>query len=420
MDESLIGVTDFNSVVDTLCLGQNHTTNHAEMVQIVQRRVDEINRIIESAQSRDNSLLGGNAGLALYYFNQYETTELSSWKEKAGELVEQIINEVEGENPRLSGSSFCGGVAGLAWLISFFKQRQFINWDLKGELSDLDDYLFESGMEQIKGDYLDYLHGSMGILHYFTTRMHEPAIRSYADEMIDALHARAIHGEKGICFRNYMSPLSRDPQINLSLSHGLSGILLILMNAWKHSERKELINEMLDKSIRYILSFRKDVDFSSGQFNFFPFTINDENSEASETNRLAWCYGDLNQVILLNRAGTLLGQHNYTRLSELIGLQTLLRKDASATLATDSHFCHGSAGLAQIYKTLYEETGQQAYLSGYNYWIEQTVLNLERELQTGKYLGKERDFLEGLVGVGLALLNYTTDKKLYWANALLL
>jgi lantibiotic modifying enzyme len=322
--------------------------------------------------------------------------------------------------PALTGSSFSSGGAGFAWVTAFLKKRHFIEWDLGEELSDLDEFLFTEAMAQLQADALDYLHGSMGILHYFTTRMDEVKIMLYADTFIEALYAKAIRDDKGIRFRSFITkPVARE-EYNFSLSHGLSGMLMILMNAWPLSKNKKMIEEMVADGVKYLLHYRKDIDYDNEQYNFFPFTINEQTRGIVESNRLAWCYGDLNQVLLLNRAGKLLKQNNYIRLAQLIGLQTLMRNDYTMTLAGDSHFCHGTAGLAQVYKILYDATDQPGYKKGQDFWIEQTILFLEKELPAGKYKGHEHDLLEGLPGVGLTLLSYISEQPLDWSTSLLL
>lgn len=390
------------------------------MVQIVQRRLDEINEIIGAGKSHNDSFLGGQSGLVLYYIQLYAVTENIIYREKALQCLDNIIANLQAEFPALSGSSFSSGGAGFAWVTAFLQRRHYIDWDLSEELSDLDEFLFNEAMAQLEEDALDYLHGSMGILHYFTMRMDEAKIMLYADTFIEALYAKAVRDDKGLRFRSFISKVEDKEEFNFSLSHGLSGMLMILMNAWPYSKNKKQIEEIVAEGVKYLLHYRKDIDYSNGQYNFFPFAINEQTEGVMESNRLAWCYGDLNQVLLLNRAGRLLKQNNYIRLAQLIGLQTLMRNDLVSTLAADSQFCHGTAGLAQVYKILHEATDQTGYKKGQDYWIEQTLLYLEKELPTGKYKGREHDLLEGLTGVGLTLLSYVSEQPLDWSTSLLL
>jgi lantibiotic biosynthesis protein len=316
--------------------------------------------------------------------------------------------------------SFGSGGAGLGWMLSFLESRKFIDVDLVVELGELDHYLFEEAISHLSANSVDYLHGALGVLHYFTMRMQDEQVKQYADIIITQLNDKAVYDAKGMRLYNYFSGQEQPGEYNLGLAHGLSGILLILINAFDHSDHKKLIRHMVSEGLRYILHYRKDVDFANGVYNYFPLSVYENSEKLSESNRLGWCYGDLNQVLLLNRAGQLLNQENYTRLAQLIGLQSLLRKDAASTMTSDSHFCHGSSGLAQIYRVLHQLTGHEAYRLGHEYWIEQTLLYVEKELLNGTYAGKETSFLEGLVGVALTLLSYVSGKELQWSRCLLL
>jgi lantibiotic biosynthesis protein len=128
----------------------------------------------------------------------------------------------------------------------------------------------------------------------------------------------------------------------------------------------------------------------------------------------------LNETLLFYRAGKLLDDEELIRLANLTGLSSLMRKDEPSTQIRDSHFCHGSSGLAQFYKVLYQESGNEKYLEGYEYWIEQTILLLEKDMKKDIYIGKEYNFLDGLVGVAFVLLSYISFKPLNWSKALFL
>jgi lantibiotic biosynthesis protein len=390
------------------------------MLQIANRRLTEINRTIETASSRADSLLGGQLGLVLYYSQLYEVLEEHQYREKALQLLQGVIDNWESGNTRLTTSSFGSGGAGFGWTLTFLAEKKFIEADLDEELEELDKYLFEEATKQLAAGSTDYLHGALGILHYFTLRMHNGKIRQYADDLIVQLDTKGIYDDKGFRLHNYFTGKEAADEINFSLSHGLSSLLLILMNACEHSAHKNIIERMVGEGVRFILHYRRDVDFANRIYNYFPMTLFENTGKTIESNRMAWCYGDLNQVLVLNRAGQFLQKDNYTKLAQLIGLQTLLRNDQQSTLVTDSHFCHGAAGLAQFYRVLYEMTGHEGYRTGYEQWIEQTLLYIENELATGKYAGKETNFLEGLVGVALTLLSYVSGKELQWSRCLLL
>lgn len=135
---------------------------------------------------------------------------------------------------------------------------------------------------------------------------------------------------------------------------------------------------------------------------------------------MGWCCGDLNEVLLFYRAAKLFGDDGLLRLANLIGMQSMMRRDSSSTQATTAAFCHGAAGLAQSCRILYKETGFPVYRDGYEHWLQRTILLLEDELPKGVYAGKEEGLLDGLTGIALTLLSYISDKALNWSSVLLL
>jgi hypothetical protein len=163
-----------------------------------------------------------------------------------------------------------------------------------------------------------------------------------------------------------------------------------------------------------------DIDFSNDEYSFFPFIVKQGANEISAPNRLGWCYGDLNEVLLFYRAGNLFEDNELIDLADVMGTQTLMRKTQMATLIEDSGFCHGSSGLSQFYRQLYRERKLPVYKEGYTYWIEKTLIFLEEDLVNGLYSGKEHEMLNGLIGVAFSLLSYTSAQELDWSKSLLL
>jgi lantibiotic modifying enzyme len=417
------------------------------MRQIALKQLARIQEHISGSQPKNDSFIGGALGLAFYYYHSYKVFEENRLGDRAQELIEEIFANIDSGSARLAGPAFSNGGAGLAYTINFLSREGFLDFDVDHEFEELHKYLYQSAVSQIEGDFLDYLHGAMGTVFYFSERvrtmkgarsMHaapadgrspsgdegspsgQDRISYYLDHLIEKICDKAILHESGCWFRNFMLQIQEKDEINFGLSHGLSGILLILINAYPQSMHKLRIERVVREGIRFIRKHKIDIDFTEKSYSFFPFLMRRDAVELVAPNRLAWCYGDLNEVLLFYRAGKLLGDDSLIRLAELVGMQTLLRKNEEMTMVTDSHFCHGSSGLAQFYKILFKESGQTAYLSGYEYCIEQTILLLDKDLEKGVFAGKECDYLEGLVGVGLTLLSYVSDQELYWSRSLLL
>ncbi|MEQ1552705.1 MAG: lanthionine synthetase LanC family protein [Ferruginibacter sp.] len=92
-------------------------------------------------------------------------------------------------------------------------------------------------------------------------------------------------------------------------------------------------------------------------------------------------------------------------------------------MCSSLHFCHGSSGLAQMYRAMYDDTLNFKYYEAYHYWINETCNYIDKEID-GENMAPSNptSLLEGWVGAGLVLAEYITegDCKTKWAQMLLL
>jgi lantibiotic biosynthesis protein len=390
------------------------------MEQITGKELERINTLLETGQAENDSLLGGNLGLALYYYQSYKTTEDIVYRDKGLALLEEVFANLNSGEPRLVGPAFSNGGAGLVYLVDFLVQEHLLEFDIATGFEDLDRYLFNSALASIDDDHIDCLHGAFGIIHVFSARPANSAANRYMDVLIEKICSKPVQTPHGLWFRSYVMQTDEKKEINFSLSHGLSGMLLILLEAYPVSAHKDLIRQTVKEGTRFILKHTMCIDFSSEEYSFFPFWIDAGAAEIENKARLGWCYGDLNETLLFYRAGKLLADDELIRIANLAGLSSLMRKDEASTRVADPYFCHGSAGLAQFYKVLYNESGNAAYLNGYAFWIEQTLLFLRNDNQPILANGKKFQLLDGLVGTALVLLDYTSEKPLNWSRMLFL
>lgn len=397
----------------------NHTTISTEQARAIFR---QLHASIESAVPANSSLLTGKLGLVLYYFSLYEGLGEDEYADKAIDLLEAVMNQEDDALPSLAGTSFSTGTAGLGYVLSILKMSELVEIDLQEDLEELDASMAAIAMKQIsEEDRNDYLHGAMGIVHYFTTRSNEPPIRAYLEKLVEVFCDKAVSTENGSWFRNFIVDPREKERIDTGLSHGNAGFLLILLNVLEAGILEKKVKEVISEGIRFLISLRMKPDPQNEQHAFFPFSVHSNNwSDTYFSQRLAWCYGDLNIILLLYRASSILHEPAWKELADTLAIHTVTRKDEAATLAADSHFCHGTAGLVQFYKTLYSHTGNTIFSAAADYWMQKTLVLLEAEWKEGWYSGKECDLLNGLPGINLALLSYITNKELTWSRSLLL
>ena len=394
-----------------------------------QHAFNRIHSLVGQAIPVGDGLFSGQLGLSLYYYCLYSILDEVEFAEKSIELLEEVMNREEPGRGGLSGHSLANGTAGLGYLLSLYATEGLVELDLDTDFAEADGQLFIHALHQLKNEGSpDFLHGATGAMHYFLTRSGEPRIRQYLEELADAFAQLAIHTVEGCWFPSFIADKKEQEFINTSLSHGNSGFLLILLELFRSGIRVNELSLLVKKGIEFLLAQQVIPDPEKNQYSFFPSLIHREeelnrsgNQEGRTfTNRLAWCYGDLNMVLLLYKAAALLGETQWMERADVLGRELVQRKSEAATLVNDSHFCHGSAGLISCYESLYRYSGLVLYQEAAGFWLEKTREYLDQELHQSYYKGKEGDLLEGLPGIALALLSSQYQKETAWNRLLLL
>ncbi|MEO7312303.1 MAG: lanthionine synthetase LanC family protein [Chitinophagaceae bacterium] len=365
---------------------------------------NQVHSIIESSEPKSDSLLTGALGLVYYYFNLYKKTDDSSYGEKAVGHLEKVFDSWNNNIGTLKGNAISNGAAGLAYVASLLQKAGLVEIDIHKDFKELDHYIFQSALHQISNDGdIDPLHGAVGVLSYFNSRKDEFLIRKYIEELVIALSNRVVESNLGSWFSNRL--YQKEFQINFSLSHGLCGYLCILLDSYKAGICSPLIRDWVNRGIKLILHYYRQPNYEENRVQQFPAAILLGDKEVPVYNtRLAWCYGDLNQVLLLYKAGEILQNKKWIVLADMYGKETLKRNTPELAMVTDSHFCHGSAGVAFCYQKLYERTNVIEYKAAYNLWLMETLKFISIEIDSGFYTNKECNLLEGLPGINLSML----------------
>ena len=387
---------------------------------IAKEKLKIINELLLQSTPQSSGFLGGSLGLLFYYFNASKTLNDNILYNEAQQLLHNVFSDVNNGAGNLHGSFFSNGAAGLGYTINYLQQNKFIQFNVDDEFVQLDNFLYDDAILQLQKGNTDYLHGAMGILHYFTTRVQTPVINKYLLSLVTLFCKKAEISKDGIWFANLGLERLSNNTVDFGLAHGLSGFILILMNAWHHVNNKDEIENTIRLAIEFILKHELPVLYAENEYSSFPFNFEKDATELSRNNRLAWCYGDLSIVLLLYRAGNMLGDSRYTANADRLGMQIVTRKTVEATCSTDSLFCHGSAGLAQMYKALYNDTFNYTYYAAYEYWVKETLQLIDKEIAKEKYANNPSGLLEGWAGVGCVLSEYISREPTPWAKAFLL
>lgn len=177
---------------------------------------------------------------------------------------------------------------------------------------------------------------------------------------------------------------------DLGLAHGTPGVI-----AWLAQVAEPRARALCESAIGWLLAHRQ-----SGEVAFPAFAAPGVPAGSA---RSGWCYGDAAIALALAQAG---------RTELAIDLaHHAARRPRERTWVVDATFCHGAAGLAQIYGRLHAMTGDAELAAAARFWLAET-LRLEH--------GTAQGLLAGAAGVALVLHAATSAHAPDWDRAFLL
>jgi lantibiotic biosynthesis protein len=388
--------------------------------EVAKQKIKKINEILIQSKTSSNGLLGGSVGLLYYFYNASKVLNDNALLNNAETLLYDVFEDINKGGGHLQGPLFSNGATGFAYTVNYLQKNSFIDFDINGTFAELDEYLFNAAMLLFEKNNVDYLHGAMGMFHYFSGREQTPIVNKYLNKLSKTFCDKAIVNNEGLWFANLGLERLTKNTVDFGLAHGLTGYLLLLLKAWHSVDNKLQVETTIRLGIEYILKHELPTFYDENEYSFFPFNFESDTMELSRVNRLAWCYGDLSVVLVLYRAGNIFGDSRYTENADRIGQQVVKRKSVDATFSVDTHFCHGSSGLAQFYKAIYKDTFNHIYYTAYEYWIAETISLVDKEIIEKKYAKNPISLLEGWAGVGMVLTDYISMEKMTWGEMLLL
>ena len=365
-------------------------------------------------------LYGINMGLANFFYVYSRVFN----KKEASETADTIIEKTMASSLIDSLPSLASGLVGECFALNLLQKNKYIETELDPEIHK---YLIKELITLIKNNTeWDFMHGFLGYSLYFIER----GLLDNTDK--DVIHvivlklkekAEAYNGMYRYRRLFYIPGNSNIPPINdnydISLSHGMVGIVLILIKIYQEKIDCNITKELIYNSINYILSTRME----RGNRSLFPSSVRAGRPQSS---RLAWCYGDLNVAWCLWSASKIFKENDWANMALDIFNECAHRRSAEETSVVDAGICHGSAGLAYFFKRVYEETGDHVFKETANFWVKDLMnKDVFEDCRSGykyNHLGKWYEsytFLEGIPGIGLVLLSFLGGDE-YWKKFILL
>lgn len=404
---------------------QSHYCFYMDHNKEAVKALQEISKVLDhyTTQETPPGLLAGYTGCTLFYAYYYNLTGKKKHLEKVHSL---LLRGIEALSEQTLIASHCNGVSGIVWCITHLLNAGFASDEGMEDIFEEVDTLLGTLMEQeVQAGEYDFLHQGLGLALYFIEKKQSSP---YLDKLVKQLSELAAQDRSGV-WQDHFSKTSLgrpdETVYNLGMAHGIPSIISVL--GLIHHHKGIDTSTLLEQSINWLLSTRNKPE--EGITALYPVLVNEERQAVTgKQSRIGWCYGDLGIATTLMNAGTWLQNDTYKEEANRIFTYTLQHRNNKNGSIHDACVCHGSAGIAQIYRRAYLSTNDPLYLLGAEEWLQQTLqMRTWKDGLAGyKFYNHEHyqnnyGLLEGITGVGLTLISaLDPDTIPAWDRCLLL
>lgn len=391
-------------------------------------KLEEIAHIIsisDTAQSGGVGLMDGECGIALFCLYYSRLTE----DEKFFDLGHQALTRAfDAVNRGFRNPSFSAGLAGLGWTLEHLALHNFLETSTNELLAELDELMGEMLEQHLALTHFDYLHGALGMGMYFLARLEGGAFQAKLplESIVDNLsrHARVSH-DGAASWQTIKDYQTGAKGTGVSLSHGVASIIAFLTRLLNNNIAPGTVRILLNGASRFILNQRlTDPSFHS------VFPVWSLETEPPRNSRMAWCYGDPGIACALIRGARSLNNKELRQQVLSIFQHAARRRDLEKNGVVDAGLCHGTCGLGHIFHRLYREEGDPIFKDAALYWFDQTLEMARFSDGPGGFKARygddfggwvnRLDLLEGVSGIGLALISLISPVEPAWDSCMLL
>ncbi|NMN38847.1 lanthionine synthetase LanC family protein [Pedobacter sp. SG918] len=378
----------------------------------------------------NGNLFNGYAGIVYYYFSL-----LKAFPEGESEAYVALEKLVESYNSQDNTASkymtFCSGLSGFYFLIQKLVEQEYLDEIFLEDVLPINELIFEDTRRLLAEENTDFLHGATGQMQYLLNCKHDPNRAKYLNVLIDDLLKLAVTDDKGLRFPNStVKEFQNTDNTNLSLSHGNAGILLVMLNIYNAGIEQEKLGNAIQQGLAYFINYYhpRSIDIP---LSAFPLLVNEELTKEElidgdfYAENYSWCYGDLAVIWLLYQSSISFKHTAYADIADQVGKAMATRLIAVPTLdlKINSHFCHGTSGIALFLDRLYQFSGHEVYHEAAQVWLESTLDHLEKDLNNPDFMNKTSSLgmLEGVSGALFVLAAAEhEDIAANWTNMFLL
>lgn len=378
--------------------------------------------------------------LLFAYVSLFDTSQTDKFAQKSVEALEQFMQA----NSEIAQAevALAGKYLGAAWLLQHLVNIEILDPEDASLLIDLDEMVEDSLLQNFQHQNYDTLYGLVSKGIYYLERLpHEKSAQAKLEQIVMYLDQIAVKENGLVCWQDHFTmngTPSQTVRYNLGLAHGIPGIISFLAKAYQNNILPEASQSLLEGGVQWLV--RQELKTKPGHF---PFSVTEGEVEDAQS-RLAWCYGDLCVVVALMHAAHSLKQDKWKQQAIDIALRTTqwaTPQEAGLNCNLqeqwmDSGLCHGSGGVAHMYRKMYQATGQEAFREAADHWLQTLIkyyqyhtdataehykrMKVNPETKT-QYWVEDYSFLEGYAGIALVILGFLDEQHhTSWERVLLL
>lgn len=355
------------------------------------------------------------------------------------------LNAAVGEASILQHSlDLFGGICGLGWSVAHLCQLLAPVPDLAqpGEdgpfevedddpTADVDELLIHHLQRAEWNGSYDLISGLVGFGTYFLERF--PAGRSLQGIKLVVGHLQANsqsckggiawHSRPGL-LPDWQRERCPDGYYNLGVAHGIPGILHFLADV-AAADLDERATALLVRGMEWLMAQKRP----AGSVSWFSSWVA---PGVSRDSRLTWCYGDLGILAVLLQIVRRFPRKEWKDFTQGL-LEHCLSWPAELAGINDAPLCHGAAGVAHIFNRIYQAEGDVRCREAAVVWFERALaMRIPGTGVGGFSLATQPDptgplvwevspaFLDGSMGIALALLSALAPIEPQWDRMLLL
>jgi len=364
-------------------------------------------------------VLAGVSGLALFMYYYSRFTGDSKYAEVGEKALERAVDMI---NEGFTDHSFCSGLSGFVWTCEHLERYKFIDRESIAFIEEFEPYLISCMEKEFSNKHYDFLYGGVGIGYYFLSKRE----KNNGDNKTLYLWLKdsAIRCADGSLKWESLIHNSEKTIINISLSHGMSSIIVILTKICNLYPKSVEARNILFCAIQYVLQQQLPNPVNS----YFP-TYSLERENNPQSSRLSWCYGDLGISQAIFQAARSLENKSIEDVAINILLHNCKRTKMIENGVMDAGICHGTSGICHIFNRLYVMTKIELFKEMSVFWLERSIamdhfsdgLAGFKSWQGEKYgWNNQLSILDGIIGIGLCFLSQLNPDLINWDECLLL